>query len=599
MQRHTPIGLISFAVLTLSSLCTTFAQAPPSASELEKLGLELRWEGQATLDVTRDVVRHIINDEQNVYVQSTAGMLTVLNAENGRQLWRRQVGQYDSPARRSVSNSEIVVVASGAELIGMDKFTGEEKFRHRLPTQIAARPGIDEKRIYVPLLGGAVYVYSLGTLEYLTRYDTLPPGIARAHLYKFVCGETIYHPPIVGEKAIAFVSEAGSFYSVETEGGSPGGTRFQLVMSGPASHDLAIAEGDKGPVALVLTDDNQVFQIDMTTGTSQWSFPIGRKMTQAPIAVGSGVYVVSRDNMVTKLNSDRRMGALGRPSAIPNFASPNVIGVGLKEIQLDPTVKDLVTIQSDTGVEITEVAPGSPAEAAGLQVEDIVVVADDLETSSVQAAQGIFAELPMNAPRRLLVIRNGQLLRLKIRIVTREWEAAPIETLLTIGRFHVYGYDRASRLVAFDRKTANPIGKTSPTGFLKPVVNSVTDQIYIANSNGHVICLREIGPEVTVPEVSAETRFVKVTKMHVIVGDGIKSSGTPICDLEAADGSTLTINSTHAGVVQRVMVREGDTVEAGDSVLRIADDQFALYHQRPQQQPVDVDLGIEAEADSQ
>lgn len=595
MQLHTAIGLITSAVLFLGSVCPTFAQAPPSERQLEALGLENRWEAQATIDVTRDVVSHITNDEENVYVQSSAGVMTALHAENGRRLWTRQVGRNDNPSMAAISNSKLVVVAAGPEVIGMDKFTGAKVFRHRLPTQPTSIPAVDEKRLYVPVEGGAIYVYSLKTLAYLTRYKVLPPDEPRAHMYKFVCGEDIIHAPVIGEKTMAFVSEAGSFYSIETEGGSPGGTRFQLVMSGAASNDPAVTEGDNGPAALVLTGDEQVHQIDMSSGTTEWAFPMGRKMTQGPMAVGSGVYVVTWDRVVTKLNRDGRIGPLGRPSEIPNYNSPNVIGVGVKEVDLPVESRDLVNVQADTAVEVTEVTPGSPAAAAGLQVGDVIVVVDGLEASSAEAMIGIFAELPLRVPRRMLVVRDGQLQRLELRINIREWEASGVKTLLAVGRYSVFGYDGAGRLVAVDRKKGQTIGVTDPTGFSKPVINAKTDQVYLATSTGRVICIREIGPVVSVPEFTPATQISKVTKLHVQVGDAVVSSGTPLCDLEAADGTTHTVSSSHAGIVQRLMIRQGSDVTTGSAILRIADDQFATYHQQPQQRPVDVDLGSGAQ----
>lgn len=596
MQLHTAIGLITSAILFLGSACPTFAQVPPSDRQLENLGLELRWEAQATLNVSRDVISHITNDEENVYVQSSAGVMTALHAENGRRLWTQQIGRQDNPSTDPVSNSKLVVVAAGPEVIGLDKFTGAKVFRHRLPTQPTSIPAIDEKRLYVPVEGGAIYVYSIQTLTYLTRYKALPPDEPRAHLYKFVCGEKIVHAPVVGEKTLAFVSESGSFYSVEIEGGTPGGTRFQLVMTGASSNAPAITEGEEGLAALVITGDDQVHQIDMTSGTTEWAFPMGRRMTQSPIAVGSGVYVVTRDEVLTKLNRDGRIGPLGRPMAIPNYNAPNVVGVGLQQVDISPEIRQLVNVQADTAVEVTEIAPGGPAAQAGLSVGDIIVVVDGLETSSTEAAKGIFAELPLRVPRRMLVIRDGKLERPQIRINVREWEAEGIKTLLAVGRYSIFGLDAAGRLVAVDRKTAQTIAATDPTGFGRPVTNSTTDQVYLGSTTGLVICMREIGPTITVPEFTSVTQFAKVSKLHVQVGDAVTSEGTALCDIEAADGTTFTISSDHAGIVQSLMVREGSPVVKGSNVLRIADDQFATYHQRPQQRPVDVDLGTGSKA---
>ena len=75
--------------------------------------LQTLWEAQAVLNVDRDRVAHLVNDEDVVFVQSTAGVVTAINAETGREMWTAQVGRTDEVAMPATSNAGIVMIVAG------------------------------------------------------------------------------------------------------------------------------------------------------------------------------------------------------------------------------------------------------------------------------------------------------------------------------------------------------------------------------------------------------------------------------------------------------------------------------------------------------
>ena len=110
----------------------------PVADEAAVPPLVQLWEAQAVLNVERDKVAHIVNDEDVVFVQSTAGIITALNAETGREMWTAQVGRTDEVAMPATSNASIVMIVVGPALYALDKFSGKELFSYRLPSQPSA-----------------------------------------------------------------------------------------------------------------------------------------------------------------------------------------------------------------------------------------------------------------------------------------------------------------------------------------------------------------------------------------------------------------------------------------------------------------------------
>ena len=563
----------------------------PSAKALQSVGLETRWRNQATMDIGRDSVAHVTNDENNVYIQSTAGVLTVFDAENGNKLWTAQIGRNDEPAMALASNDDMVVIVVGPVIYGFNKFTGRAMLKHRLPGQPSAGPAMNDAAIFVPITGGAVYAYSLGVLQYKFRYGALPDTSPRSFLWRFICNEEIVTKPVVGKLAIAFATQAGNVHSVEISGPQPGKSRFQMLLNEPASAPLAIAANETSSSVIVLTGDNQAFSLDLLKGNAEWVYPLGRNMERAPVVVGEDVYVVTTESTLTRITRRTDVPLQeGRPVEIPLEVAPNRIGVAIEETEIDAALQQKLRLPLPNAVRVVDVAPNSPGLSAGFQTGDIIVRIDQLSSTSVDEARDLLNELPARVERTVEIIRDNELKRIKIRIPIRKWDVTGVEGITTIGRFNAYGRDQARRLVAYDLSTAERIGRLNLGAFNVEYHNYVTDQIYLVANNGEIACLREIGPTVVVPDLGPTSRSARVTKVLTSEGEGSQPNETAVCEIELPDGSTVTITSPYKGVVRSVAVEVGDIVTVNSPVALIADDKFATYYRNPANRPVDVDI---------
>ncbi|MEO2020050.1 MAG: PQQ-binding-like beta-propeller repeat protein [Fuerstiella sp.] len=581
------ISVLPLTFLLCLSAADCRAQDVLSTDALQRLGLEVRWNSQSVLNVRRDIVSYVTNDEEVLYVQSSAGVLTAINAENGRRMWTAQVGRTDESAMAVVSNSDLVLLLVGPTIHGYNKFTGAKLLEFRLPGHPTAGPALTENTVFVPLHGGAIYAYSIGVLEYMYRYGTLPEDVAVPQLWRFICAEEIIYPPVVGEEAFSFVSEAGNLYTVNTGGIEKGRARYQLLLGTPASAPLAINDNASSSSVLMLTDHNIAFSIDLITGATEWTYPLGRPMTFAPVVVGDSVYVVTEDGTLTNI-SRNEFG--GRPVEIPQYRAPMYIGAGMEEVEIDSQLQADLGLIGARGLRLTEITPNSPATAAGLQVGDIVVRIDEITVTSVEEARSGIVELPLRVERPVEVIRGKSLERLKLKISSAEWDVKGIRSLTAIGRFGIYGIDQANRLVGYDKLNSRMIGRIPVTSYQVLHHNSVTDQLYLVSKSGDILCLREIGPSVRMPELTAVSRMAKVVRVNVRIGDPIEATGTVVCEVELPDGSIQPISADTKGVVREIHVRPGQMVAVGEPLVRIDDDSFPIYHQRPEQRPVDVEL---------
>ncbi|MBL8816416.1 MAG: PQQ-binding-like beta-propeller repeat protein [Planctomyces sp.] len=275
--------MLPLAVLLLAFPGVTCAQTEElSTQRVSSLGLEQRWSAQAVINSQRDKVKYVTNDVDNVYVQSSAGVVTTLNAEDGRVLWSSQIGASDEHAMAAISNNKLLMVVTGPVIHAIDKFTGDELFAYRLPVQPSASPGLDDSSIYVPLVDGSLGAFSINTLRHYERYGSLPPGVARTMAWRYICNETIRHAPVVGSQLIAFGTDLGNIHAASTaSGATAGNSRFEFLMKSPISAPVTYFSRSSEEFLLTAAENNRVFCISLSNnGKMVWTYPMGRQITE-------------------------------------------------------------------------------------------------------------------------------------------------------------------------------------------------------------------------------------------------------------------------------------------------------------------------------
>ncbi|MCA9036014.1 MAG: PQQ-like beta-propeller repeat protein [Planctomycetaceae bacterium] len=294
-QRIRYVALV-FVCTLLPSLATG---SEPTPQRLSEAGLEIRWNAQAVLNINRDQVQHFSNDEELVYVQSSAGVLTAFNAENGRKMWSNQLGLNDAHSMGVASNKDTAVVIAGLYAFGVNKFTGDELFKYRLPNQPVTSPGIDASSFFVPMIDGSMGAFSIQTLSHLERYGKLPPGVVRATAWRFVSGELSRFSPVVASDQISLCTEAGNIHALDNAGKS----LYELLMRSAVSAPLFHVTRDNEEMLLAATADNRLFCIRLAKGAEiKWTYPMGEAITQPLLCFGDDIYVITDGGGMTSMS---------------------------------------------------------------------------------------------------------------------------------------------------------------------------------------------------------------------------------------------------------------------------------------------------------
>lgn len=326
------------------------AASPADSTAVEVPPLVRVWEAHAVLNVSRDHVAHIVNDEDVVFVQSSSGVVTAINAETGREMWTALVGRSDEVSMPASSNANIVMIVAGPTLYALDKFTGRQLFSFRLPSLPSAGPVITEGTFLIPLSDNSVVACAIKTLQYLERYNKLPPGIPQAIAWRFATGEVIRRIPVAGTERVGFVTAQGNIHVLDISGVQAGRSKFEFLMKSPPTSPLTLASREE-EYLLAAAANNRLYCIGMNTnGRMLWTYPLGQTVSEPITVIGQDVYVVGDEGGLI---------ALGLKSGLP-IQTPDdkpfelsdvttLVSVSEKALYVYDSAERLVTVSRKTG----------------------------------------------------------------------------------------------------------------------------------------------------------------------------------------------------------------------------------------------------------
>jgi S1-C subfamily serine protease len=250
------------------------------------------------------------------------------------------------------------------------------------------------------------------------------------------------------------VHDAGSMEVILTDG-----RRYPATLVGDdPDTDLAVIRvhesglpsvrlGDSGPLRvgqLVIAIGNPLgFQCTATAGVVSG---LGRSLrsqsgrlidnviqTDAALNPGnSGGPLVTSHGDVIGVNTAIILGAQGLCFATPintaQYVLPRLIrdgrirrgwlGIGAQNMKVPPHAAHVLGLRGESGILVTSVEPGSPAERAGIQERDLLVEFEGAPLTSIDDLHRQLTEERVGSPSVLVVIRHSE--RITLRVVPRE-----------------------------------------------------------------------------------------------------------------------------------------------------------------------------------
>jgi len=267
----------------------------PNENELNRLGLTLSWWGQASVKSSQERVSFFTADEQNVYVQSKAGIITTFQGESGRRLWSQLVGAPNQYAYAATSGETDVLVGLGLKVYAFNKVTGVPHWELNLPSPPSASPKEEGRFLYVPTVDGMLRAYDVEKLGALAKRALLPQWTNRAELWTYQMPAPSISTPIPVNDQVIFASSRGNIYRM-----LGAENKLEFIMEGNAPLSAPITYSRDYVFAADVR--SRLLCVNINSGGVLWSFSSGAPIRKKPSVVGKQLFVVAEREGMSALD---------------------------------------------------------------------------------------------------------------------------------------------------------------------------------------------------------------------------------------------------------------------------------------------------------
>jgi hypothetical protein len=295
------------------------------------------WFNQVDINTARARVQDVVLKDGVLLVQSTRGMIHVIDAESGKTVWSKQVGRPNLPSMPPAIGHDLVVVINGTRLYALNRYNGD--LLRELPIEgvPAAGAAVSRKRAYVPVLNGPMLAYRLEPLtaplkelgkkprpmtpderaaaEELRRenirlsQEYTPPlschATGRPQVQPLVIRETREEERVVWftERGVGYINIGGVNLLVEErlEVKHQLQTPLEIVARPvylppePKEMNVLDPKGIKGAgIVYAAARDGFVYAVQEKTGQTMWRFSAGDPIVRDPVLIGLRLYVTTQ-----------------------------------------------------------------------------------------------------------------------------------------------------------------------------------------------------------------------------------------------------------------------------------------------------------------
>ncbi len=205
------------------------------------------------------------------------------------------------------------------------------------------------------------------------------------------------------------------------------------------------------------------------------------------------------------------------------------LGIGIQPVSSE--LAEQFAMQLPTGAIVTEVQPNSPAAAAGLRPQDVVVEFGGLKINSVRQLQATAARAPIGDKLPLVVLRDGK--RVELQVTLREQPAnygePQTRSVTSEGGEHSGTYDRLGLQVEpLTGDVARELGVSGDAGV-----------VIVAVEEGSVADEAGLAPGMTIVQVGRQT-VKSVAEFENAVKNASLEKGVLLL-VRSADGSQFKV----------------------------------------------------------
>jgi outer membrane protein assembly factor BamB len=259
-----------------------------------------------------------ITDSQKVIVGTAKGDLSLFDGKDGTRIWRSQTYNGKFPSERPAITDDIICTVLEDFLVAYNAKDGTKEWEYNPQHPVGSSPLAADGAIFFGDNGGSVYALNQDTGERLwvfegSGYITTQPVYLDQDSHLLVAtSSSLYLLDAYNGERKASTHVGGDPQQVHTFRNSIvvseiGGevTRYDVdslspdwnwIISGRLSASYRLLEAD---ATLYLSNDDQVFAVNLRTGETRWSYNSVRKDWGSLTTNGEYIFVRGDDNTLT------------------------------------------------------------------------------------------------------------------------------------------------------------------------------------------------------------------------------------------------------------------------------------------------------------
>jgi outer membrane protein assembly factor BamB len=550
--------LLALAGVGPAQHTTYTTPVPPDAAALDRLNLRTEWATYLPVDGRRDAIVLVQTFDDQLFVQTRDGLVIAVDARTGRVLWTAALGNGEPTVVYPLAvNREFVFVANVTRLHAFHRATGVTEFAYDMGSFPTAGLAADDSGVY------AVLSVRSGTAgaQRLVAYD-LPRPIALVDPDRGAAPGTAdrrNRPPNPVDALTARYPSGGAFRSAEAAAPEVT-TRRRGVGEAP----LPGLGGARTPSLAVVDRVAPPYRMENEAATP--SLAVVPSLRQPYRLRGESDRYVQRTPSIASIPpsvaaalalTDLRPRGIAPPvrweyglESRVLFApalSPDRLWLATTDRKFLALSKaDKTILVSGALWEQVSAFPGQAGTLAYVPLADGTLVAVDLTAGNLVG--GLNSPWRANLggyPNRTPVVtrpsvyaggENSGVARVDRATGDVVWKTADrsADRVAGVNESFVYIRDRSGRLEVYDALRPNlPGGRAAPLSgidvpaFNVPVVNTVTDRVYLAADTGLMVCLRDAGRRYDVPVRMAPPVLVNPIPKEGVFGGPGKDAAPP------------------------------------------------------------------------
>jgi len=260
----------------------TYNSPVVNESTARRHGLTRAWVSQVELDRSADHLTYVTQDRGQLLVQTKLAMVHVLDAENGRTVWARQIGRRNLLTLPPGANEDFVGIVNGTTLYIVKRPDGRREWEQRIDGAPGSGPVLNEDYVFVPMVNGMMESFEIAK-------PRLTPWLYRS------LGRVLIQP-IMTPHTISWTTNKGYFYVVDANKRL---VKFRLETRDSIESQPAYWT----PNVYACSTDGYVYCLNESSGKIVWKFPTGDPIVEPPVAIDDSVFVVPRSNKMYCLDS--------------------------------------------------------------------------------------------------------------------------------------------------------------------------------------------------------------------------------------------------------------------------------------------------------